>query len=110
MSSEETGQTLVKACMVSDLEEGEIFQAEVDGVGKVAVYKVGDDIFASDDTCTHGQASLSEDGYVEDFNVICSWHDGAFDVRTGEPTALPCMVALKTYAVTVMGDEVHIAI
>lgn len=102
--------TLVKACQLSDLEDGEIFQADVDGVGKLAVYKIGDAVFASDDTCTHGQASLAEDGYIEEFNVICSWHDGAFDVRTGQPTALPCMVALKTYEVVVQDDDVMVSI
>ena len=101
---------LVKACEMSDLEDGEIFKAEIDGVGPVAIYRVGDELFATCDTCTHGQASLSEDGYVEDCKVICSWHDGAFDLRTGEPAALPCMVAIQTYQVSVEGDEVFLEI
>jgi len=100
--------TLVKACELSDLEEGEIFLAEVDGAGKLAIYKIGDAVFATDDTCTHGQASFAEDGYIEDFTVTCSWHDGAFDVRTGEPTALPCMVPLKTWDVVVQDEDVMI--
>ena len=102
--------SLAKACMLSDLEEGEIFQAEVDGAGKIALYMVGDEVFATSDTCSHGEASLSEDGYVEDFTVTCSWHDGSFDIRTGEPTALPCMVAIKTFPVTVTDDEVFVAV
>ena len=101
---------LMKACDLSDVEDGEIFKAEIDGVGPVAVYRVGDELFATDDTCTHGQASLADDGYIEDGKVICSWHDGAYDLRTGEPAALPCMLALKTYPVTVDGDEVFIEI
>lgn len=105
-----SSETLVKACQLSDLEEGEIFQVEVEGAGKLAIYLVGDDVFATDDTCTHGQASFGDDGYVEDFTVTCSWHDGAFDIRTGEPTALPCMIALKTYAVTIDGNDVFVAV
>ena len=101
---------LVKACELSDLEDGEIFQAEVEGVGKLAIYKIGDAVYATDDMCTHGQASLSEDGYIEDGNVICSWHDGAFDIITGKTTALPCMVDLKTYPVEIQGDDVMVGV
>ena len=104
------GRKLVKACLLSDLEEGEIFRAEVEGAGKLAIYTVGGDVFATDDTCTHGQASLGEDGFIEGFTVTCSWHEGAFDIRTGEPTALPCMVALKTYTVVVQDEDVLVAI
>lgn len=100
--------TLVRACQLSDLEEGEIFQADIEGLGKVALYLVGNEIFATDDTCSHGQASLSEDGFVDAFTVTCSWHDGAFDIRTGKPTALPCMVAIRTHEVVIVGAEVLI--
>ena len=101
---------LVKACGMSDLEDGEIFKAEIDGVGPIAIYRVGDELFATSDTCTHGEASLSEDGYIEDDKVICSWHDGAYDFRTGEPVGLPCMVALKAYKVSVDGEDVFVEV
>jgi nitrite reductase/ring-hydroxylating ferredoxin subunit len=58
--------------------------------------------------CTHGEASLSEDGYIDDYRVVCSWHDGQFDLRTGEPMALPCFEPLKSYPVTLDGDAVFI--
>jgi nitrite reductase/ring-hydroxylating ferredoxin subunit len=99
---------LVKACSRDDLKDGEIFKAEVDGVGTVAIYCIGDEVFATSDVCTHGEASLSEDGYIDEFRVVCSWHDGQFDLRTGEPMALPCWEPLKIYPVTLKGDAVFI--
>src|SRR5437762_13123171 len=98
--------SLVQVCKTSDVADGEIFLVEVDGAGKVAIYNVGGEFFATADTCTHGAASLSEDGYLDDHTVTCSWHDGTFDIRTGEPTALPCNVPLKTYPVTVDGEAI----
>lgn len=98
----------VRACRLSDLEDGEIFKAELDGHGALAIYKVDDGVFATDDVCTHGEASLSEDGYVEDGKVICSWHDGAFDIRTGEACRMPCMDPLRVYPIKVQGDEVMV--
>src|SRR5690348_11659639 len=61
-----------------------------------AVFRVGDGFFVTDDTCTHGEASLTE-GVVEGTEIICPYHLGAFCLRTGEPTAAPCSVALRTY-------------
>jgi len=99
---------LVKACQLSDLEDGEIFKAEVADHPALALYMIGDEVFATSDICTHGEASLSEDGYIEDGQVICSWHDGAFNIKTGEPCRLPCMDPLKTFPIRIDGDEVFV--
>lgn len=101
---------LVKACDYSDLEDGEIFKAEIDDVGALAIYMVGDEVFATSDICTHGEASLSEDGYIEDCQVICSWHDGAFNLRTGDACRLPCMDPIQTYPITIEDGEVFVDI
>ena len=101
---------LVRACAFSELEDGEILKAEIDGMKPLAIYRLGDHVFATDDVCTHGEASLSEDGYIEDDKVICSWHDGAFDIRTGAPCRMPCMDPLRSYPVTIQDGEVFIEI
>jgi p-cumate 2,3-dioxygenase ferredoxin subunit len=100
--------TLVKACQLSDLEDGEIFKVEVTDHPPLALYMIGNEIFATADTCTHGEASLSEDGYIEDGQVICSWHDGAFNIRTGEPCRLPCMDPLPIFPIRIDGDAVFV--
>ena len=61
-------------------------------------------IKGTDDLCTHGMVSLSY-GDVEDGIINCPMHGGAFDIRTGKPTALPCRMPLKTYKVVVVGDD-----
>ena len=104
------GATVVKICPADEIEDGEMRQAEVEGIGKIAIYRVGDRYFATSDVCTHGQASLSEDGYLEEFVITCSWHDGAFDIRTGEPCALPCTVPLQTYPVALIDGDVHVEV
>jgi len=110
MSLDEKAQPLVKVCALTDLEDGEIFRAEVDGVGTLAVYKIGEAIYVSDNTCTHGAASLADDGFIEDGLVVCSWHDGAFDLKTGAPQRLPCSEALKVYPVEIKDEAVYISV
>ena len=99
---------LVKACDLSDLEDGEIFKAELADSDALAIYLVDGEIFATADMCTHEDASLSEDGYIEDCKVICSWHDGAFDLRTGEACRLPCMDAIRTFPIQIVDGEVFV--
>ncbi|MDZ4753517.1 MAG: non-heme iron oxygenase ferredoxin subunit [Phycisphaerae bacterium] len=66
----------------------------------VAVYNLDGAYYATDNLCTHGEASLAE-GVVEGDNIMCPFHGGTFDIRTGEPTAPPCVMPLRTYPVTV---------
>ena len=96
----------LKLCTRAELSPGSAKKIEIEGRPPVAVWNVEGSFYCTDDTCTHGGASLAEDGHVLDETVECSWHGGMFDVRSGEPTAAPCTEALKTYQVTVEGDEV----
>jgi nitrite reductase/ring-hydroxylating ferredoxin subunit len=100
---------LVRACAFSELEDGEITKADVAGA-PLAIYRIGDAVFATADICTHGEASLSEDGYIEDGKVICSWHDGAFDIRTGEACRVPCMDPLQTWPIVIRDGEVFVEV
>jgi p-cumate 2,3-dioxygenase ferredoxin component len=97
-----------RLCAVDDVEQGEMLQVNVPGLPTLAVYRVDDEFFCSQDMCTHGNASLTDEGDLEGYVVNCSWHDGKFDIRTGEPCALPCTEALKIWPVTVADGEVFI--
>jgi len=92
---------------VLELEENEIRQVEFDERPPIAVYNLGGEFFATDDNCTHGNASLAE-GEIEDGNVYCPFHDGAFDIRTGEAIVPPCSVSVQTYQLRVDGDSLFI--
>lgn len=99
---------LTRLCALDDVDEDEPFRAEVDGVG-YAVFRVGDLVFVSADLCTHGPGCLS-DGHVEGFEVECPFHQGRFDLRTGQPTAPPCEVALAIWAPVIRDGEILIDI
>ena len=100
----------VALCGVDEVAEGEIKQASLPDGAYVALYRVGDAIYATADTCTHGEASLSEEGILTGKTVECTFHFGTFDVTTGEPTGMPCEIPLKTYPVKVIDDQVCIEV
>lgn len=88
-----------------DVPEDEGRRVEVAG-HVLAVFRVGDEYFVTDDVCTHGESSLSE-GYVEpDCSVECVSHMARFSLRTGEVLAPPATVPVKVYAARVEDGKV----
>jgi p-cumate 2,3-dioxygenase ferredoxin component len=100
----------VVLCGIDEVTEGEIRQASLPDGSHVALYRVDGTIYATADMCTHGEASLSEEGILTGKIVECTFHFGTFDVTTGEPTGMPCEVALKTYPVKVIDQQVCIEV
>ncbi len=94
--------------LLSELVQGKPVKVEKDGK-TICVARVGDEVFAVDDTCTHSDASLSE-GDVTDFKIECWLHGAEFDLRTGEALTPPAVAPLHTYGVHVDGDSVTVEI
>jgi p-cumate 2,3-dioxygenase ferredoxin subunit len=53
---------------------------------------------------------MAEEGIITGKTVECTFHFGTFDVITGEPTGMPCEIALKTYPVTIVDGNVQIEV
>ena len=65
--------------------------------------------FAVDDTCTHDDGPLG-DGWLEGNAIECPRHGARFDVRTGKVLCLPAAVGIRSYPVTVEGDDVKVSV
>ncbi len=65
--------------------------------------------YATEARCTHGLADLA-DGTLEGDEIECSFHFGAFNVKTGQPTQPPCFIALKTFKTEVRDGQVFVDI
>jgi len=100
----------IRVCAADDIKPGEILGVEISGLPKLAVYRVGDEFYCTQDLCTHGAASLSDEGDLSEYVIECTWHDGKFDIRTGKPCALPCTEALRTFPASVDAGEVFIVV
>jgi nitrite reductase/ring-hydroxylating ferredoxin subunit len=73
----------------------------------LAAFNLGGEFYVTDDTCTHGFASLSE-GIIDGDIIECPWHGGTFDIRSGAPVDRPCTVPLNTYQTVVKDGAVWI--
>ena len=79
------------------------------GEHRIALFRVGEDVYAIGDRCSHAEASLSE-GEVFDEAVECPRHGSEFDLRTGEPSSLPATSPVPTYDVTVEEGTVYLTL
>lgn len=89
----------MKVALCSEIREGRARLCRVGQQG-VCLYNVGGTVYATDDLCTHGQASLA-DGFLEGDEIVCPLHEGRFCVRTGRATGAPCTVDVKSYSVMI---------
>ena len=96
----------IDALAASDLPTDDVIGLAVAG-RDIAFYTVGDDVFATDNICTHGQARLC-DGFLDGHEIECPLHQGKFDVRDGRPTCEPVTEGLRSYPVKIEGSRVYI--
>jgi 3-phenylpropionate/trans-cinnamate dioxygenase ferredoxin subunit len=97
---------LVVVAKASDTPPGTISVHEVEGV-RIALCNVNGRFYAIDDLCTHDGGPLDQ-GELEGNLVECPRHGAKFDVETGRAVVLPAVMPVKTYPVTVDGDDVKV--
>jgi nitrite reductase/ring-hydroxylating ferredoxin subunit len=96
----------IRVAHVDDVEPGTGLRVEV-GDEPIAIWNVDGEFYATSDTCTHEEASLSE-GDLWGEVVECPLHGAQFDVRTGEVLGLPAVVPVATYAVKVEDGALYV--
>jgi len=74
----------------------------------VCVTRIGDEVFAIADTCSHSEASLSE-GDVTDYKIECWLHGAEFDLRSGEVVTPPASIPVELFDVIREGDTIKIS-
>ncbi len=91
----------------SDIPPGKMIKVSIDG-RDILVANVDGRYCATDDTCTHSGASLSE-GKLDGCTITCGWHSAEFDCKTGKLTKFPAKIRdLTSYNVLVESDSVFV--
>ncbi len=98
-------QTL-ELCKTADVDEGAALRVEAHGL-TLAVFNLNGAYYVMDDACSHGPGSLSE-GYIQGDNIECDFHNGMFNIKTGEVVEPPCLIPQKVYKVEVRDGAVFI--
>lgn len=99
-------ETWTEVCSMDALVEGEPIAMTV-GDFHIALYRVGDAVFATDNACSHGSALLC-DGFQEKFEIECPLHQGRFDIRDGRALCEPLTADIRAYPTKVEGNRVFL--
>jgi nitrite reductase/ring-hydroxylating ferredoxin subunit len=84
----------------NDLQEGMLLKADVNDKS-IILTNIKGKFYAMDSVCSHEGGPL-EEGTLEDYTIICPWHQGKFDIRTAIASAETDWVTdLKSYSVIV---------
>jgi len=76
-------------CRLDEIPTGSARRFVVDGV-PVAVVRIGDEVYAIGDVCSHANVSLSDGEVWEDSCALeCPKHGSSFSLPPGEPDPRP---------------------
>ncbi len=78
------------------------------GGREIALFRMGDEVFAIDAVCPHRRGPLDSGDLDEEGIVTCPWHGWRFDIRTGKSPTHPGQVL--TYPVRREGGRVIVSI
>ncbi len=93
-------------CPLHDIDDEDVIRFDHGG-HTYAIYRVEDQVYATDGLCTHERIHLA-DGLVMAHVIECPKHNGRFDIRDGRALGAPVCVNLKTYPARVLGGQVQI--
>ena len=94
----------VRVASVTDLDDDGTMLVEV-GDEQVLLAKVGGELYAIGEECTHEGCSLS-DATLDGNELECICHGSTFNVETGEVLQGPAEEPIPTYPVFVEGETV----
>ncbi|MEQ1788276.1 MAG: non-heme iron oxygenase ferredoxin subunit [Acidimicrobiales bacterium] len=95
---------------LADLPEGKARRVEIGGRA-VALVRIGDDVYALGDVCSHQDISLSEGDVDCDDRLIECWkHGSAFSLETGAPESLPATKPVPVYEARVVDGQIEVVV
>ena len=95
-----------RAAAIDSLPAGSMRQVTIRG-RDVLIANVDGEVLATDDTCTHEDASLSC-GVLDGAVVRCPLHGATFDLRDGAPRDEPAEEPLRCHEVRVEDGTVFV--
>jgi len=93
-----------------DLTPGTATKVDVNGIA-VALVRIGDEVYAIGDLCSHANVSLSDgEVWCDEKQLECPRHSSAFSLETGVPATLPATQPVPVFDVTVVNGDVVVEV
>ena len=76
---------------------------------RLAIFRIGERVFAIDNVCTHNRLQLAN-GPVQGAVVTCRTHGSRFNLETGAAIRGPARKPVRTYPVHLVGETVEVEV
>lgn len=97
-------------CALDDIESGTARKFDIGGIA-VAVVRIGDDVYAIGDVCSHANVSLSDgEVWCDEKELECPKHSSAFSLVTGEPQTLPATQPVRVFDASVVDGHIVVSV
>ncbi|MEO6570128.1 MAG: Rieske 2Fe-2S domain-containing protein [Ilumatobacteraceae bacterium] len=105
-----SAQATVTVGPLSDIESGNARRIEIAGVA-VAVVRIGDEVYAIGDVCSHAEVSLSTGAvWCDELELECPEHGSKFSLVSGEPSTMPAAHAVPVFDASVIDGQVVVSV
>lgn len=98
----------VRACSIHEVPRRRGKNIYFDEDRQVAIFNIGEKLFAVSNICPHQHAPVIADGFIEECTITCPLHGWVYDLETGK--ALGGNGKLKTYQIYLDGDDVMLEV
>ena len=97
---------MTAVCNINELADGSATKFDINGVA-VSVVRIGDDVYALADVCSHANVSLAGgEVWCDELELECPKHGSAFSLLTGEPSTLPATTPVEVFDASVIDGQV----
>ena len=98
-----------RICAVEDIKPGKAIRVKLGELAIAIVRTKAGDVRAINDTCSHGEISLSE-GFVDGETIECWAHGAKFSLETGAALTLPAFEPVAVYEVILENGDIFLEI
>lgn len=77
---------------------------------EIALFKLDDGVYATDNACSHEYSELSQGYIIDGKDVTCPKHGSRFEIATGAVKDFPATQPVKTYEVMVEDGEIYVKV
>lgn len=99
-------QQFVKVGEVSDVAPGNMTMVRLDR-DQVLLANIDGAFYAINNMCSHKMGRLAK-GRLDDFEVVCPFHQARFSIVTGEALSPPARESVQIYEVRISGEDILI--
>lgn len=110
IAPDDVREVWMDVCPVEDLPAGTTKSVYLDGK-MVGIFNVDGELYAINNRCTHARGPLSEGTVAQEGDtctVVCPWHYGKFDLKTGMPIDGVVNKPVQVYQVEVRDGVIYV--